>query len=117
MAVPRVRHTATLVPATADRGPRVLVVGGVTRWFYDQVEDILVTGSVELFDPETRTFEATGALNRPRAQHAAVRLATGEVLVVGGSGDGNASLDPSAELWEPSTGQWRAIAAPTASGS
>jgi M6 family metalloprotease-like protein len=44
-------------------------------------------------------------LAAPRAQHAAVALADGRILVVGGG-------TRSAELWDPATGTWAAAAAP-----
>jgi hypothetical protein len=41
--------------------------------------------SAELFDPETRTFEATGALAQARYAFAASTLADGRVLIAGGA--------------------------------
>jgi WD40 repeat protein len=57
-------------------------------------------------NPPTRgAFGATGPMVHPRARHAAVRLADGRVLVVGGE-DENASPIASAELYNPTTGRF-----------
>ena len=53
------------------------------------------------------TFSVTGNLNTARYQHKAVLLTNGEVLVMGGIGvNGNYDSFASAELYNPSTGQW-----------
>src|SRR5262249_47258757 len=66
--------------------------------------------SAFVFDPQTNTFSQTGSLNTARSEHYAVLLASGQVLVVGGF---NGSLYnnqggtlPSAEVWDPQTGQF-----------
>jgi MYXO-CTERM domain-containing protein len=71
----RSAHTATLL---ADG--TVLLVGGASG------TDASATylKSAELFDPKTNTFAATGSLTDARAEHAAVRLMNGSVLVAGG---------------------------------
>jgi hypothetical protein len=73
LASPRSGHTATLL---ADG--RVLAVGG---------EDIVTRDplrSVEVFDPETETWNSGSPLPEPRSNHRAVLLADGRVLVMGG---------------------------------
>lgn len=46
-------------------------------------------------------FTATGSMGIPRAGHAATLLLSGKVLVTGG---GNATADPTAELYDPASG-------------
>jgi hypothetical protein len=82
-------HTATYL-----EDGRVLVVGG--------------SGTTEIYDPSTGTWSPTGNMVEPRIRHSATLLGDGRVLVAGG-------LDPtrsgeqetgSAEIYDPSTGQW-----------
>lgn len=73
---------------------RVLLTGGTPP------NDLNTTlASAEVFDPETNTFSVTGAMGTARWGHAAVSLADGRVLVMGG-------LDSlsSAEVYDPDTG-------------
>jgi hypothetical protein len=76
---------------------------------------VLVTGreGSQLYDPDTGTWAATGSMvARPgflgRRFGAAVLLPDGRVLIAGGGTD-NQYLD-SAELYDPDTGSWTAIA-------
>jgi hypothetical protein len=61
-------------------------------------------GSIELYDPRAAAASAFSiqpvSLTTARARHTATVLATGEILVVGGVGAGNAALD-SAEIFDP----------------
>ena len=68
---------------------------------------VLVTsfGDADLYDPDSGTWSSTGKMIGPAAQHAAVLLADGTVLVVKGD-----HLAPSAELFDPATGTWAATA-------
>ena len=90
----RVHHTATLLP-----NGKVLIAGGSystppipTTPFFD------VLASAELYDPSTGTFTPTGDMSTHRTLHTAVLLATGKVLIVGGS------YSTGAELYDPATG-------------
>ena len=88
MSANRNNHTATLL---ADG--RVLIAGGnaeggATATFFD---------SAEIFDPATGAFKSTSPMHALRAQHFAVLLSNGKVLVGGGFGDGTGS----AELFDP----------------
>ncbi len=67
-----------------------------------------VTGVVELYDPASRTWSATGSLPMPRRGHVAVRLRDGRVLVAGGVvGDAPSTrLSATAEIYDPATGRW-----------
>ena len=68
-------HTATLLP-----NGRVLVVAGHTSGSTN-------LASVELYDPASGTWTATGSLNTPRSDHTATLLLNGKVLVAGGFGN------------------------------
>jgi N-acetylneuraminic acid mutarotase len=96
MSTARRGHTATLLPSG-----KVLMAGG------DKASmPVAVTNSAELFDPATRSWSMTGALNDDRAYHSATLLSNGKVLVAGGRG----TLAPrsSAEVYDPATGRWAA---------
>ncbi len=97
----RVGHTATLL----SHG-KVLIAGGLAgrhqesgRWVGD------VLAKAELYDPKTETFSSTGTMTALRANHVAVRLTDGKVLLVGGS-DGHKPLS-SAETYDPASGTFR----------
>ena len=55
----------------------------------------------EIWDPADMSFTKTGTLNIPRADHEAVVLQDGRVLVLGGIGNRD-----SGELWDAATGEW-----------
>lgn len=59
------------------------------------------------------TIVATGQMNEARFDHAAVLLTTGRVLIVGGV-ERNGVMQPSAELFDPSTGHFTATGKPLA---
>jgi hypothetical protein len=75
---------------------RVLVVGG---------DGASASESVEVYNPATGTWVATGHLVMYRREHSAVRLADGRVLVMGGTNEGGTVL-ASAEVYNPATGTW-----------
>jgi hypothetical protein len=92
MLVARPFHAATLL---ADG--RVLFAGGGGDY-----PDRDFLASVEIFDPKTGTFSATGSMAEARTYETASLLADGRVLVTGGYGD----LAPlaTAELFDAKTG-------------
>jgi N-acetylneuraminic acid mutarotase len=99
MNAPRELHTATLLA-----NGQVLAAGGYND--ADRFNHSLA--SAELYNPATGTWALTGSLNTPRDGHQAVRLATGQVLVVDGediSSAGTFQLN-STEVYDPATGTW-----------
>jgi hypothetical protein len=73
LAVPRVFHVAALL-----RDGRVLLAGGM-----DPVLNSRGVASAELFDPVANRFSRIADMTRPRQGASAVRLPSGEVLIVG----------------------------------
>jgi Tol biopolymer transport system component len=120
MSKPRESHTATLLP-----DGRVLITGGITgasplaslsvvlASYRGPIAPATSSGvaatssnvlaSAELYDPKTGTFSKTGSMSTFRDDHTATLLQDGRVLVVGGGGEGYASVT-SAELYDPARG-------------
>lgn len=102
----RANHTATLL-----QDGRVLVVGG-GRSTGELFPSGNVTAATALFDPTTRTWAPAGDLATARSHHAAIALADGRVLVIGGAGSTHtngprlADALASCELFDPATGTW-----------
>lgn len=103
----QVGQTATLLS-----DGRVLAAGGETRVHstpFVQGQSTVHSGA-EIFDPATRAWAPTGSLQIARGMHRATLLADGRVLVTGGENvplSAWSELD-SAEIYDPSTGTWRA---------
>ena len=85
---------------TLLRDGSVLMAGGLVTFGGG---DITVFDSVELYNPGTGTWTATGTMGSPRQGHTATLLPNGNVLVAGG-GTGAVS----AELYDPGSGKWTA---------
>jgi hypothetical protein len=112
--VDRTRLRAALAAAAVV----VVLVSGallITRPSQPAVGDPTATPSVEATRSEPSTppppspvtdpagvWIPTGTMGSPRADHAAIRLLDGRVLVVGGGSES----DMSAELYDPATGTW-----------
>jgi hypothetical protein len=97
MTTTRYGPTATLL---ADG--KVLIAGG----FGPGASQLPRLSSAELYDPESRTFTATGSMSVGRVRHTATLLNDGRVLIAGGedgSGGGGAATE-SAELYDPAAG-------------
>lgn len=106
MAVPRVNHTATLLP-----DGRVLIVGGMIDWLGSEYE---ITDSAQIYDPATDQLESVEPLPEPRAVHSATLLSNGKVLVVGGFAEFDVSnpfllsgLLSSTLLFDPASSSWQ----------
>jgi MYXO-CTERM domain-containing protein len=98
MSEARLGHSTTLLPSG-----KVLVAGGMS----DQQPAL---SSAELYDPAMGEWSPTGSMLNPRAGgDAATLLPSGEVLVSGGfTGNNSTVAFAAAELYDPSTGTWRA---------
>jgi len=95
----RAGHSATLLP-----NGQVLAAGGEgTTGFLN---------SAELYDPSKGKWTVTGSMASSRLGHSAALLPNGLVLVAGGIGNitdtGVVTVTATAELYNPSTGQWTA---------
>ena len=104
MTTARASHTATLLP-----NGEVLVSGGVSNGSSPWAPSC--TSSAELYNPSTGQWTTTGSMTKPRATHTATLLDNGSVLVTGAFckvGSGSVYPDNTAELYDPSTGIWKA---------
>ncbi len=102
MSVAREGHTATLL-----RDGRVLVAGGSDNGIH-------TLESAEIYDPKTARWAKTGSMTVPRVAHVAVLLNDGRVLIAGGGRGGRPGgyiAYQNAELFDPRTGKFSAIAA------
>ncbi len=100
MAIPRERHTCTLLP-----DGRLVVIAGNTSPIYDVSSP---TASIEIYDYVTNTWSSGEALSVARQNHTATLLLDGTILVVGGyTGSGTTA---SAEIYDPSTGTCKTVA-------
>ena len=91
LATQRYDHSATLLP-----DGKVLIAAGENHLGAQTYLD-----TSELYDPATGTFSSAGALVSVRTAHRAVLLATGKVLLVGGSQAMN-----SVEVYDPGSGRF-----------
>jgi hypothetical protein len=93
MQLARSGHSATLLASG-----KVLVVGGAIV-----TSNYGYTNTAELYDPSTNMWTLAGTLHQARANHAAVLLSNGKVLVAGG----NACCPlASAEIYDPPSNSW-----------
>jgi len=86
---------------------KVLIAGGIDY----SANGTPIFDSAELYDPDKATWGGTGSMAATRFKHAAVRLVSGEVLVVGGTSTepSNDRALTSAEIFNPVTGTWRTV--------
>jgi hypothetical protein len=97
MSVARDGHTATLLP-----DGKILVAGGSGGQAGSSAR---MHVSAELYDPAAGTWRMTAPLRMPRADHTAILLADGRVLVVGGN-DRRGTAVIASELYDPATETW-----------
>lgn len=95
MTKARGSHTATVL-----RDGRVLVAGGGAG-----INSSGIEASAELYDPNRRSWAATGKMRDARTLQTATLLADGKVLVSGGQSRTDTAL-ASAELYDPVSGSW-----------
>ena len=102
---PRMKHPRASHTATRLTDGRVLLAGG---YYEINPGTINVTPTAEVYDPVANTFTEVGAMGTPRADHAALRLPDGRVLITGGSElQGSFLADhASVEVFDPSTSQF-----------
>jgi uncharacterized protein (TIGR03437 family) len=99
LSTARSLHTATPLA-----NGKVLVVGGI-----NVISPCCTnTGIAELYDPAAGQWSATGSPSTPRANHIAVRLHNGKVLIASGNGSPFSNILNSAEIYDPETGNWSA---------
>jgi len=80
---------------------RALITGG------SDATTKMTTSTAEVFDPASKTWSAVTRMSIARDGHAAVRLPSGSVLVMGGNAlSGTLS---SSELYDPATGAWTTV--------
>jgi hypothetical protein len=99
MLTPRYQHTATLLTTGPNAGS-VLITGGIDS----NISTPSLLSSAELYDPATNTFHPAGNMTAGRRNHAAVLLANGDVLIVGGSN----GVPKVAEVYSASSGAFHA---------
>jgi hypothetical protein len=105
MLTARAEHSATLISGcSCPADGKVLIAGGAASAQGGALE------SAELYDPATGEFTATGSMKATRARHSATLIASGplagNVLVAGGDSDEGGGDVASAELYDPTTGQF-----------
>ncbi len=98
--VPRCQHASAALP-----DGRILVVGG---WRHSGLSSYVPPlASAQIYDPSSNTWVEAASLKTPRAQHAAVTLADGRVLVTGGM---NHAPTASTEIYDPASDTWAGAA-------
>lgn len=99
MITGRYRHSVTLLP-----DGRLLAAGGLPNGF-------AATTSCETFDPNSGQWTSTGSMVTNRQSHTTVLLPDGKVLVCGGHNNiGGYHALANAEIYDPGSGKWTAIA-------
>src|SRR5215471_12518957 len=101
MTIARSFFTTTLLPTG-----KALAVGGRIHTGPDYF-DYHAIAWTDLYDAASKKWSATGTMSISREDHSTVLLATGQVLVMGGTTvDFNGVTVVSAELYDSTTGSW-----------
>jgi hypothetical protein len=112
--------TAEIYDPVADTFTLLNMTSAHTLGFIARARDgrILVGGgdggnkTVDLYDPATGTFTATGSMATARAMLTAHTLPDGRIIVIGGtnvSAGGVNAPQKTMEVWSPVTGQWTTL--------
>jgi Galactose oxidase, central domain/Kelch motif len=96
MTVRRTLHTATKL-----LDGRVLITGGLV---VSALPTRVSLATAEVFDPATGSFVSVGSMSGARADHRAVLLSDGRVLVMGGTSLNPGGAVATAEVFDPATG-------------
>ncbi|HEX8780053.1 MAG TPA: kelch repeat-containing protein [Nocardioides sp.] len=88
---------------------KVLVAGGQVA--SSPRDPWAATATAELYDPAAGTWSDAAPMKVSRKGACAVRLASGRVLVAGGTNPGGGDLD-TAEVYDPATGEWADTSGP-----
>ena len=100
-------HQARLRSAFAPFGDagQAIVAGGVS------VSTPILRGDAEVYDPASSDFDPTAITIAPRTDFAAVTLASGDVLLVGGRDDKGLVPDCERVVYDPDPTKWVASSA------
>lgn len=96
MTVRRTLHTATKL-----LDGRVLITGGLV---VSALPTRVSLATAEVFDPATGSFVSVGSMSGARADHRAVLLSDGRVLVMGGTSLNPGGAVATAEVFDPASG-------------
>lgn len=90
------RHACVALPTKGT----ILICGGKTQDFAEPFTPFCM-----IYDPVTETFASTGSMATGRENFAAVGLADGRVIAIGGYG-GVFGIQSACELYDPALGTW-----------
>lgn len=94
--VPRCQHASAALP-----DGRILVIGG---WRHSGLSSYVPPlADAQIYDPGSNTWAEAASLKTARAQHAAVALPDGRILVTGGM---NHAPVASSEIYDPMSDTW-----------
>ena len=83
---------------------RFMIIGGTSK--NEDGFQVSLSKETEIFDPESETWTDAAPMAEKRANHRAVVLNTGKVLVIGG-GKWDGPYLKSVEIYDPNTDSWK----------